>query len=928
MASFPINLDLTPAVNPTGAPADDLQRMQPSADAFGAAVGRATEGFGNAVQKASNVGFDVLMQQQEIDARTHAAELHSWQSDKVTDAQSEFLSLKGRAALEALQDFKKKIDEIGNEARSQAGNPATAQIVTSEGRRLTDVAYSGAARHAASQRAAWEATTAKNSAASYGNQAVLLASQSPLPAIADDLTVTRTLFSSDQETRNLYASQGYDGEALEQAVAANRGSNVENIVKQIANDGSPEGLKRAFDFYKSQEDKIDAAHRVQIQNVLKGPLNTIAGQKIADEAMGRPPDRVRPEAVADIPANFISAIKSSEGYAAKAKWDYKQSSNGFGTKALTPDEVIDLPTANARFKDSIGSAAKFVDTVNPNLDPGTRAALTSLTYNTGQGWADAGLGAAIRAGDMAKAKDLFLQYNKAGGETNEGLVQRRAREASWFGRGDIAANEAGNPRLNKGDVMLKIMDDPDLINRPQVQAAALAHVNKVYSAWDLQTTQASAAFKLKLQNTTAEALDTGNVANPIPREEFIQNLGGTEGDKAFAEYQANVQLGTDVRSVANLPPADVNALRERYKPQPGENYIAQQKRLGILDKAIGQVQTEKDEDPASFTIRRTDTGAAAYRQFQALMSEQNATPELRAQYAALYADKMRAEQLRLGVAPDKVRLLPQVYIDQLNTKLTSPQASGGSLPVVQQIDAEAKLWGTKNWPDVYRQMSKEAQPVIRVIGSGIKPEAAQDLVGAAHLTLPMILKSEDTEKQKKIHTDVLAAFKPLADSMAGNEGALTVFNDFRGQAEKLAAIYTIRGMTSTDAATKAWNQMVGFKYDFQNGYRVPKDAGYKMPEIAAGAGQAMFDISKLNILPARDNFGGLTSDYLQRETESAIRRDGKWVTSPDEKGLMLTYGDRAVRNRDGKPIILPWGDLAAMGRETLSRSNAWSGIQP
>jgi len=35
--------------------------------------------------------------------------------------------------------------------------------------------------------------------------------------------------------------------------------------------------------------------------------------------------------------------------------------------------------------------------------------------------------------------------------------------------------------------MLRIMDDPELANRPQVQAAALAHINKIYEAYHFQT---------------------------------------------------------------------------------------------------------------------------------------------------------------------------------------------------------------------------------------------------------------------------------------------------------------------------------------------------------------------------------------------------------------------------------------------------------
>jgi lysozyme len=148
----------------------------------------------------------------------------------------------------------------------------------------------------------------------------------------------------------------------------------------------------------------------------------------------------------DIP--YLDAIKGFEGYAPAASWDYKQYSSGYGTRAQPGDESIPPEQLKAvyeqRFGDEIGKAAASVDTFNPNLPPGVRAALTSLTYNAGPGWQQSGLGEAVRAGDYDKAREIFLQYNKAGGEVNSGLVARRQKEAAWFG-GQAPAGAAPAP---------------------------------------------------------------------------------------------------------------------------------------------------------------------------------------------------------------------------------------------------------------------------------------------------------------------------------------------------------------------------------------------------------------------------------------------------------------------------------------------------
>lgn len=133
---------------------------------------------------------------------------------------------------------------------------------------------------------------------------------------------------------------------------------------------------------------------------------------------------------------YSDAIKGFEGYSPNAQWDYKQSSSGYGTKAQPGDENIPPDQLKAvheqRFQDEIGKAAAAVDSVNPNLPPGAKAALTSLTYNAGPGWSQSGLGDLVRSGDLPGIAAKMQEYNKAGGQVNPGLVSRRAQEAGWI----------------------------------------------------------------------------------------------------------------------------------------------------------------------------------------------------------------------------------------------------------------------------------------------------------------------------------------------------------------------------------------------------------------------------------------------------------------------------------------------------------------
>ena len=137
---------------------------------------------------------------------------------------------------------------------------------------------------------------------------------------------------------------------------------------------------------------------------------------------------------------YLSEIRSFEGFATDAKWDYAQFTNGYGTKARFEGERIDEAEAKTRFAAEIEQARNFVERHAQGWDEGTKAALTSLTFNAGTRWASSGLGEAVRSFDIDSVREKFLSYTKAGGVDLPGLVRRRLEEVSWIGRdGDPVA---------------------------------------------------------------------------------------------------------------------------------------------------------------------------------------------------------------------------------------------------------------------------------------------------------------------------------------------------------------------------------------------------------------------------------------------------------------------------------------------------------
>jgi GH24 family phage-related lysozyme (muramidase) len=267
--------------------------------------------------------------------------------------------------------------------------------------------------------------------------------------------------------------------------------------------------------------------------------------------------------------DIADAVKRFEGFAPKAQWDHKQFSVGYGTKGA-PGETIDRATADLRLNQELGKAADIVDRVNPNLPPGARAALISLTYNAGGEWASAGLGERVKAGDLAGAKALFVQYNKASGEVNPGLVARRNEEVTWFDKdGPGAAPQRGE--------LTGVPFNAEITKRVQAQ-----FVDQARKAWP--------DFKTRI--------DQGKV---LDQDDFtaVRYAAALSGD-------ANWQKQVEDLAVANGVGKEMQAL-----PASEQQAVVDQARNDISVNVAESLQKQLDrqakmvkDDPVGFAVER------------------------------------------------------------------------------------------------------------------------------------------------------------------------------------------------------------------------------------------------------------------------------------------------------------------------------------
>ena len=222
--------------------------------------------------------------------------------------------------------------------------------------------------------------------------------------------------------------------------------------------------------------------------------------------------------------DYLRSIKSFEGFETTAKWDRTQHTNGYGTKALYPGERIDEVEANRRFQVEIAAARQFVERNLQGWDEGTKAALTSLTFNAGTKWASSGLGDAIRNFDVDAVRERFLLYTKSGGSDLPGLVRRRLEEVSWIGNGagghtEIARSQTATPVATEigvgakvgvlspaADTRLAARSDPSPGLFDNVADKSEAHITTSDSASPrLLSTQALLAFTIAMSLPPARA---------------------------------------------------------------------------------------------------------------------------------------------------------------------------------------------------------------------------------------------------------------------------------------------------------------------------------------------------------------------------------------------------------------------------------------
>ena len=287
-------------------------------------------------------------------------------------------------------------------------------------------------------------------------------------------------------------------------------------------------------------------------------------------------------------------------------------------------------------------------------------------------------------GDVGKFMDLREQYQaqlskknpaKYGGDVAAGWAKRNA---------DLRASVAG------GDpTVTELARGLDPSRAYQFLNAATTEVNRQQAVLRSQLTVTES-------NQTAAAMNGDPVAQPLTQADYVKAYGDVEGTARYSQFAANQQLGADIGAMKLLPPDQLQAKVEAYKPDSSKpGYELGLQRFQIAAKAADQVLAARAADPMAYAIQNK-VGDAAPLPFSdmeqlgpALAQRAGVAASMQQTYAVPYALLTKGEAQTLSQGFQRMTTQQKMgYLNAIRTSLSDPAAYKS---VLQQIAPDSPV---------------------------------------------------------------------------------------------------------------------------------------------------------------------------------------------------------------------------------------------
>jgi hypothetical protein len=890
---IPFNPNAT--VAPSG-PVGVFQNVGRNPNAFGAGLAQGEQQAGQAIERAGSELSQIALTLQAEKNRADGASAEIGWTKAFDDINyhpdNGYLNTKGKAAPDALPDAIAAAEKVRTDTLAAAPNDAVRRMISPLLARATQSSITTMYRHARTESDKWQLGVAEALPQTMINSAAL--------NYNDEKKWGETIGGIKHQAGVIAGLRG-EGEDGRQVTEQKLIDHAWTMRLDAWRLDDPVGALAKF---QTSRDQMSATAQLTLGTKLFAAAEPVLGAQLnAQGGPAIPAAPTVPPAKADetlprgIRNNNPGNIQKSE-----IPWEGKLADGNDPRYESfdTPEAGIRAVSMNLRaYQEKYG-----IDTINgivarwaPSTENNTQAYIAAVSKDLGVK-PDAKLNLADPKLLIGLTKAIIKQENGKQPYTDEQFAAATGNAPLQKSKGysDVTPEQAMTMQTGNA-----VVDSLPADQKMHVIALARTQANQ-------GLTQQREALRYRVTDAIA-MYENGVVPPSAPsNDEILATFGQDHGARIVHQVAQAQQFGQDVQEVTKLPASEQMALLAKRAPVPGDGYEFDVKRQAQLAQAIDRVQKQREQDPAAFVLQNSPQVMDAYR---AMANAK--TPEERPAATQAYAASALAEQGRLEVTDPKI--LPKNYVDQVSKKFYAPEADAGSV-----MRGMVNDWG-RFWPTVGKQLAKHIPPGAVVLGLGVQPEAEQLITEALRLK-PEQLKQgfKDPAELKDLQERVRAQFEPLQKTLAYQGGGQETYDNYADTADSLAIMLMHRGMKPKEAASKAFDSMVGFKYEFEGEWRVPKSAlggTTTVPAIRSGATMARYDIAEKGDLAVPATPGAVRGEDAAKQWRNTVQDNGFWVTSPGDGGLSLWVksglGAQPVLDARGQNVRRTWAELSAAG---------------
>lgn len=461
----------------------------------------------------------------------------------------------------------------------------------------------------------------------------------------------------------------------------------------------------------------------------------------------------------------------------------------------------------------------------------------------------------------------------------------------------------------KVSVTKNVIDSPEFGMLDAQQKARV--VEQTYNVIDTASSAQRFNQQQRMQDDIARVNAGQVVDNPVRPSEYMaaMPLNSTPAQRAeaaqkYEQYRQVLELQPAYQSIISSPATvgleTVNALR----PDAGDSdFEFKQKRYALAAQKYQQTIAAREKDPGGWMVQNDPMVKDAYQAYQNDPSK-----------ASDLARQIIMQKQRLGIKSKDVipDTMANGILQQIETNTEQDIAAIQS--VGQQFGPYSK--------QVMQQVQKKASPVLQVVMATENPRAANALWQNRDVKTSELRGSFEKASADSADSSWNDQAKQFAATLVVQPGGVSVWNNFNDQGKRLTYINMQRGMSASDAAKQAYQDVLGSQYQTMDSWRMPISSGQDLRDVRDGANKYLNDLKSEQIMPLIGD-PRLPEKVNRDQSLSRIRDNGQWVTNSDETGLTLMMNGLLINDASGNSITVPFSDLALIGAGDRS---AWNNV--